>query len=35
MNLDDCVDKLYEAILEAAQTPKEPDEEQRAKVKRM
>ncbi|RKP27153.1 hypothetical protein SYNPS1DRAFT_5841, partial [Syncephalis pseudoplumigaleata] len=35
MNLDDCVDKLYDAIIRAAHVPKEPDAEQQAKVKRM
>ncbi|KAI8056935.1 hypothetical protein BDF22DRAFT_616851 [Syncephalis plumigaleata] len=35
MNLEDCIDKLYDAILRASQVPKEPDAEQQAKVKRM
>ncbi|KAI9593125.1 hypothetical protein BDF19DRAFT_387707 [Syncephalis fuscata] len=35
MNLEDCIDKLYDAIMQASQTPKEPDADQQAKVKRM
>jgi hypothetical protein len=35
MNLEDCIDKLYDAIIRASQVPKEPDAEQQAKVKRM
>ncbi|RKP09987.1 hypothetical protein THASP1DRAFT_13482, partial [Thamnocephalis sphaerospora] len=35
MNLEDCIDKLYEAVIRAAEVPREPDEDQRARVKRM